>query len=106
MPGIAPRANPGNDGGFGGAEAGSRRGDPLGMKINPKNPSRLWPAGSLATRLGVKSRWLIEEAAAGRIPGVRADHTWLFDPEVVERILLERAREVTSPDPTDEGVEQ
>ena len=52
----------------------------------------LWPANSLGARLGVEPRWLIEEADAGRIPGVRAGRTYLFDVEAVERELIHRAR--------------
>lgn len=57
-------------------------------------PPRLRPAQSLAVRLGVERGWLIAEAEAGRIPGVRAGRTYLFDVEAVERVLLERARSV------------
>jgi hypothetical protein len=63
-----------------------------GMKSTPHDPPRLWPASSLAVRLGVSPRWLIEQAIAGRLPGVPAGRTWLFDPEAVELSLLERAR--------------
>jgi hypothetical protein len=37
-------------------------------------------------------RWLKAEAEAGRIPHVKADTVLLFDPEAVERVLLERAQ--------------
>ena len=64
------------------------------MSVRDLPPSRLWPARSLAARFGVEQAWLIEEADAGRLPGVRAGRTFLFDPEVVERELLRRARSV------------
>lgn len=60
-------------------------------------PSTLWPASSLGARLGVKPRWLIEEAAAGRIPGVRAGETYLFDVGAVERELIRRAQSGLEP---------
>ena len=73
-----------------------------GMTPTNLDPPRLWPASSLATQYGVDARWLIEEASAGRIPGVPAGRTWLFDPEAVELALLERARKtVDSADTTD-----
>ncbi len=52
---------------------------------------RLVPDSVLAARLGVRARWLRAEADAGRIPGVRADDRYLFDPAAVERALLARA---------------
>ena len=60
---------------------------------------QILPARSLARRLGVDHRWLIEEAEAGRLPGVRAGvskdhHTYLFDPEKVIEVLLKRAQRV------------
>ena len=45
----------------------------------------------MARRLGVRPAWLRAEAEAGRIPGVAAGDTYLFNPEAVERALLERA---------------
>jgi hypothetical protein len=51
-----------------------------------------WPLtlNEMARSLGVPARWLRAEAEAGRIPGLRADTTWLFDADLVERLLLER----------------
>jgi hypothetical protein len=53
---------------------------------------KLVRVGPMARRLGVPVRWLQAEAEAGRIPHVRAEKVLLFDPETVERVLLERAR--------------
>ena len=53
----------------------------------------LLPLGPMARYLGVRAAWLRGEAEAGRVPGVRAGHTWLFRVEAVERVLLERAGE-------------
>jgi hypothetical protein len=55
-------------------------------------PSKLLPLGIMARRLRVPVRWLRAEAEAGRIPHLRADKVLLFDPETVERVLLEHAR--------------
>jgi len=52
---------------------------------------QLIDAGRLARRLRVPAGWLRAEAEEGRIPGVRAGSTWLFDARRVERILAERA---------------
>jgi hypothetical protein len=46
----------------------------------------------MARLLGVTSRWLRAEAEAGRIPHLPADKTILFDADLVERLLAERAR--------------
>ncbi len=46
----------------------------------------------MARRLRVRVRWLRAEAAAGRLPHVRADDQYLFDPAVVEQVLIERAQ--------------
>jgi hypothetical protein len=51
-------------------------------------------AGPMARRLRVPVRWLRgEEPEAGRIPHVPAGKVLLFDPETVEQVLLERARQ-------------
>jgi hypothetical protein len=48
---------------------------------------------AMARRLRVPARWLRAEAEAGKIPHLKADNALLFDPELVERVLLERARQ-------------
>lgn len=53
---------------------------------------RLLPVGPMARRLRVSVKWLREEAAAGRIPHLQADRAILFDPDTVERVLVERAQ--------------
>ena len=55
--------------------------------------SRPLNLGPMARRVRVPAKWLRAEAEAGRIPHLRAGSAFLFDPEVVERILLERVRE-------------
>lgn len=47
----------------------------------------------MARRLRVTQAWLRDEAEAGRIPHLKAGDRLLFDPETVERVLLERARQ-------------
>jgi hypothetical protein len=56
-------------------------------------PTKLIPLGPLARRLRVPVKWLRDEALAGRVPHLKAGKAFLFDPEAVERVLLERARE-------------
>lgn len=53
--------------------------------------TRLLPASMMARRLGVTTSWLISEAEAGNLPGLKADRTVLFNPVQVERMLFERA---------------
>ena len=48
--------------------------------------------GAMSRRLRVPAKWLRAEAEAGRIPHLRAGSVLLFDPDVVERIILERLR--------------
>lgn len=47
----------------------------------------------MARRLGVTTSWLRAEAAAGRLPCVRAGEQFLFAVDAVERVLLERAQQ-------------
>jgi hypothetical protein len=47
----------------------------------------------MARHLRVPVKWLRAEAEAGRIPCLKADTAILFDPELVENVLLERARQ-------------
>lgn len=55
-------------------------------------PPRLLPIGPMARRLRVTVRWLRAEAEAGRVPHLKAGKVILFNPETVEKVLLERAR--------------
>jgi hypothetical protein len=52
----------------------------------------LMPLAAMARLLRVPARWLRAEAEAGRVPHLKAYNVLLFDPETVERLLLERAR--------------
>jgi hypothetical protein len=45
----------------------------------------------MARRLHVTVGWLRAEADAGRVPCLLAGTRYLFAPEAVERVLLERA---------------
>ena len=54
--------------------------------------SQLTPLSAMARRLHVTQRWLRGEAEGGRIPHLRAGTRLLFDAQVVERLLLQRAR--------------
>ena len=55
-------------------------------------PTRLLTAGAMARRLRVRAAWLRSEAEAGRIPHIRAEDQYLFDPDAVDRVLVERAQ--------------
>ena len=55
--------------------------------------SKLLPIGPTARRFRVPVTWLREEANAGRVPHLKAGRSILFDPEAVEAVLLERARQ-------------
>ena len=66
----------------------------------PEPTNKLLPIKLMAERLGVPVEWLRVEAEAGRIPHLKARWRLLFNPETVERVLLDRARETEiSPDP-------
>ena len=52
---------------------------------------QLLPLSAMARRAAVPATWLRTEAAEGRIPHLQAGNRVLFNPTVVERILLERA---------------
>ena len=53
----------------------------------------------MARRLHVPVRWLKAEAEANRLPHVKAENVFLFDPDAVEGELVKRAREGGSHDP-------
>jgi len=55
------------------------------------NAPKLLPVGPMARILRVPVKWLGEEAEAGRVPSLKAGTVFLFNPEAVERVLLERA---------------
>ena len=42
----------------------------------------LLPLRRMAARLGVPSKWLKEQAEAGKVPGLQAGNRWLFAPDV------------------------
>ena len=56
------------------------------------NASKLTTDTQMARRLGVSSAWIRREARAGRLPHLKADGRYLFDHDLVERVLLERAQ--------------
>ena len=53
--------------------------------------SKLLPIGPTARRLHVTIKWLRSEAEAGRVPHLKADDRFLFDPIALELSLLQRA---------------
>ena len=50
------------------------------------------PLRPMAYRLHVPMKWLRDEAAAGRLPHLKAGREMLFHPETVESLLSDRAR--------------
>lgn len=54
---------------------------------------QLLPVGPMARRLRVPVKWLRDEADAGRLPHLKAGRAVLFDPDAVESVLCERAKE-------------
>jgi hypothetical protein len=52
---------------------------------------KLLPLYAMARQLHVSNKWLRAEAEAGRIPCLQADRQILFNPSVVEPLLVERA---------------
>jgi hypothetical protein len=63
----------------------------------PSPPQKLLSIFLMARRLRVPIPWLRAEAEGGRLPCLRAGKTLLFNAEAVERVLLERARELPDP---------
>lgn len=60
-------------------------------KIADMIENQLYPTRAMARRLGVSPLWLEEEAAAGRLPSIKAGTTHLFNVRAVEAVLLQRA---------------
>ena len=54
---------------------------------------KLLPVGPMARFLRVSVKWLHNEAEAGRVPCLKADKVFLFDPEAVEAALAKRAQQ-------------
>ena len=52
----------------------------------------LLKVGVMARAIGVPVRWLRAEAESGRIPCLKAENVYLFDPDVVTKLLSERAK--------------
>ena len=48
----------------------------------------------LARRLGVTQQWLREQADAGHLPCIKAGNRYLFDPEAVDAVLKEQAKQL------------
>jgi len=52
---------------------------------------KLLPAGQMARRLRVTVRWLKAEVDAGRVPAIKAEKRYLFNPDAVIDVLAQRA---------------
>ena len=57
-----------------------------------KTSGSFLPVAHAASRLGVPAKWLRAEAAAGRVPCLRAGRRLLMNPQAVEAALLARAQ--------------
>ena len=51
----------------------------------------LLPLGAMARRVHVSTKWLRAQAESGRLPHLKADSQFLFNPEVVEKLLTDWA---------------
>ena len=60
------------------------------MKVTDNIPVTV-PLGVMARRLHVPPKWLRQEAEAGRIPALQAGDRFVFRPDIVARIVAERA---------------
>jgi hypothetical protein len=65
---------------------------------------RLLSLARMARRLGVTQRWLRSQAVCGRVPSLRADRRFLFDPVAVEDALAAQARDGQSQAVQQKGV--
>ena len=52
------------------------------MAYEQRTGGELLTLRRMAARLGVPSKWLRDQAEAGKIPGLRAGSRWLFVPDV------------------------
>lgn len=59
---------------------------------------RLVPLGTMARILKVSSQWLKHEADSGRLPHLKADKQYLFEPRSITQILVSRAKKGESDD--------
>jgi len=53
---------------------------------------RLLPLGAMARKLGVTTAWLRAEAENNNLPHLKAGDRYLFEPNTVISLLIERAR--------------
>ena len=63
--------------------------------MDSENENRIVPLGVMARLVHVPTRWLRAEAEAGRIPALRAGDRFVFCPDVVSRIVAERAAQAS-----------
>ena len=53
--------------------------------------SELLSLPRMARRVGVTQRWLQDQADAGRVPCLKADRRYLFNPSAVQEALASQA---------------
>ena len=56
--------------------------------------SDLFCLSRMARRLGVTQRWLRDQADAGKVPCIKADRRYLFNPAAVQETLATKAAQV------------
>lgn len=56
----------------------------------------LLPLRRMATKLGVPSKWLREQAESGQVPGLRAGNRWLFYPDAAADAVRSMAIALTT----------
>lgn len=66
--------------------------DAMFWAMNATQPEPFVSLLTAAQSLGVPAAWLKSEAKAGRVPHLRAGRRLLFNPVLVERVLLERSK--------------
>ncbi len=72
--------------------------------IDPRAPdtmSVLMSLGRMARRLGVTQQWLRDQADSGKVPCLKADKQYLFNPAAVQETLSERAANTRQGDSED-----
>jgi len=59
--------------------------------MNEEEEQRIVPLGVMARLVHVPTKWLRGEAEAGRVPALRAGNRYVFRPDIISRIIAERA---------------
>jgi hypothetical protein len=60
-------------------------------------PTHLVSLSVAARRLHVSAKWLAEETASGRLPGLKAGEKYLYDWRALSFAILNRAQKTSKP---------